>query len=217
MYCQGASLLLLALFAAVVTSQNIACRNARFDLSDNRPCANAVMNMNTANHGNTSINRNDLNIYCSPDCRALNNRVVRVCSDPNSPMANGGDVTALMCSADGAVSCFNFIRSTQFRAAQATFEASTACKDDGLQTCSASCVTAIQNYLNVGGCCLAQALEFARQFNPHVTVIEDIVLACPAVNPPENTCQVIGQNRRSNGHIATGSALLIAAIILTVL
>ena len=117
MYRQRAAFLLLTLFVAVVASQDgdipQACFEASLALAANQPCFNAVAEIGNSFQANTApINREGLNVYCTRDCRNLNNRVLTACSDDteDNPMLDV-DVTELVCTFDGDVSCYEFLNS----------------------------------------------------------------------------------------------------------
>ena len=45
---------------------------------------------------------------------------------------------------------------------------------DPTQTCSPGCMMAVQNFINAGGCCFLESLEFADQFTgPNSTSTDD--------------------------------------------
>ena len=75
----------------------LACVDARVALAANQPCFNAVRDLDINNY--TIINREELDVYCSPDCRNLNDRVLTTCSDPDNPQANA-DITEIVCPTD---------------------------------------------------------------------------------------------------------------------
>ena len=191
MYC-GYVLLTLSLFAAcsVVTSQSDACISASFALAANQPCADAVTSigdlLSAGDNVTTMISTEDLDAYCTPDCRSLNNALLASCIDGDNPLENV-DITEFICTTDDGVSCLDITRSSEFTATQETFQASVsaACSNEtDTQTCSPNCTMAVQGYINAGGCCLIESLEFADQFVQGANILELVLSACPGVNPP---------------------------------
>ena len=197
-------LLILALFAvcSVVSSQSDACVSASLALAANQPCADAVTSigelLSAGDNVTTMISMAQLDAYCTPDCRNLNNALLDSCIEGDNPLENV-DITEFVCTTDGGVSCLDVTRSSEFTTMQETFQASVsaACSNEtDEQTCSPNCTMAVQNYITASGCCLIASLEFADQFVQGGNILELVLSACPGVNPPESTCQVIG---RDNG------------------
>ena len=150
--------------------------------------------MSAGDNVTTMISTEDLDAYCTPDCRSLNNALLASCIDGDNPLENV-DITEFICTTDDGVSCLDITRSSEFTATQETFQASisAACSNEtDTQTCSPNCTMAVQDYINAGGCCLIESLEFADQFVQGANILELVLSACPGVNPPESTCQVIG-------------------------
>ena len=216
--------LLLTLFAAIVASQsgdNAQCFEAALALAANRPCANAVEVIAESVDTNSSANTNNiisievLNAYCTPNCRALNNRVLTACSGLTV------DTTQLYCTVYGGVSCYDVVTAFTDGMEDEVLEAEIACSAEGPtdagQTCSPGCIMAVQNFINAGGCCFVETLEIADQITPNETsaadIVEEILSACPGVNRLENTCQVIIGSGGQGGPIASRNILLIGAII----
>ena len=225
------ALLFLTLFAAVVTSQENtqACTDAELALAVNQPCLSAFTNVSQSIETNTTISIEELTDYCSPECRTLTRQVLAACTESNSPLANL-DINPFVCTIDGDVSCFDFIRSSQFTAVLDAFEASRNVVCDSIsdgQTCSPECETKIQDFVNAGGCCLVETLQFAGQIIADADFFDTVSSTCPFVNLPEGSCGVIGEgnngdhnnggNNGGNGLVISGNVLLIAAIIVTVL
>ena len=212
---QGAVLLLLALFAAVVTSQQDtqACNDATRALANNRPCATAFLNIGDSVQDNdATINRGDLNAFCSSSCRGLAAVILTACSDSDNGTLFSAGLFDFVCTVDGDVSCFDSITS-QFSAMEDTLDAAVdaACNETNTETCSPACAMAVQNYVNAGGCCLVESLEFANQFIEDIDIIETIMSVCSVTLP--GGCQMIGA---ANGVVASVSVLLISIIIATV-
>ena len=219
MYCR---LLLLTLFAAIVASQSgddDECFNAALALAANRTCADAVevIGESVNSSANTNINIEALNAYCTPSCRALNNRLLTACSGLTI------DTTQLYCTVDGGVSCYDVVtRFTDMQNAALQAAISTACAvspTDPAETCSPGCTMAVQNFINAGGCCFVETLDFAGQFVPNSDIVGTILSVCSGVNRPENTCEVItgstgqGGAPGSAGLMASGNILVMAAVI----
>ena len=214
--------LLLTLFAAIVASQSdddAECSDAALALSANRPCANAVVVLAEYLETNTTINIEVLNAtaYCTPSCRALNNRVVAACSGLTVV-----DYTQLYCTVYEGVSCYDVVTTftddrsgmqDEILQAQVECAIETPTGTDAGQTCSPGCTMALQNFINAGGCCFLETLEFVDQLpaGPNETSTDTVGLilsACPGVNRLENTCEVI---TGSAGDQGGGSAALVAA------
>ena len=217
MYCR---FLLLSLFAAVVTSQNgddDECFDAARALAANGPCANAVRVIGDAADTNSSaINIGVLNAYCTPSCRALNNAVLSACANLSI------DTTQLYCTVDGDMSCYDVVTTftdTQGAALQA--EISSACSEsptDPTEMCTPGCTMAVQNFLDAGGCCFVETLDFVDQFVPDANIVGTILSACPGVSRPQDTCEVItggggGEPGGSAGLMTSGIMLIITATI----
>ena len=197
MYCR-CFFLLLTLFAAIVASQSgddAQCFEAALALAANRPCANAgeviAESVDTNSSANTNISIEVLNAYCTPNCRALNNRVLTACSGLTV------DITQLYCTVHGGVSCYDVVTAFTDGMQDGVLEAQVACAIEGPtdagQTCSPGCTMAIQNFINAGGCCFVETLETVDQLTPNqpnatsADIVGLILSACPGVNRLENT------------------------------
>ena len=206
-------LLLLTIFAAVATSQTTqACRDAGNALGANERCVNASFAVRDLVADDIAITTQELNTYCSPDCRVLTNRVLFECSDPDSSIRDV-NINEFLCAHNGNESCFEVIRSPRYTAATAVVRSSNACRhEDGAQMCSPECVMQLQTLVNVGGCCVVELLEFASQLVDDDLM--DIISICASSFPQVTPCEIIGSG--ANVLKAYGIHHLLFPVIITV-
>ena len=212
MYCRSVFVLLMSLFAAVVTSQNTpACNDAATALSANQPCFNAATALVNALSLNTSVTSGvDLNVYCVQSCISLVNPVLSACrsDDPGVIAA----LNQFICTADSdGMSCYDFLFSARFAALQNDLERT--CSDDapGEQTCSSACQTTFQNSIIDGGCCVAELLEYSSQIRIADMREESVLARCRVDLSRGGTCTEIGGG--ATGLKAFGTVLMFAIII----
>ena len=159
-----------------------------------------------------------LNTYCSPSCRALSARILSACSDLGIV-----DTTQLFCTAYEGMSCYDvantFIDSMQDEILEAEIECGIESPTDSAQTCSPRCMTAVQNFLDAGGCCFVEVLEFGYlQLNDAISAerIVGLLSACPDLNnQTQSSCEVIIGSGGQAGSMSSAGVgnILIAAII----
>ena len=166
--------LLLALFATVVTSQlSQECRDAANALAANERCLNSFHAVDDSISDRTDISIQELNTFCSLDCRDLSSRVVFECqSDADGMPLRELEVDAfkeILCASNGEESCYDFFvrPPPEFLAATGALNSSRdrVCsgQEDDAQTCSPNCIIALQNLVNVGGCCVVEFFELASR------------------------------------------------------
>ena len=214
MYCRSV-LLLLSLFAAVVTSQNTqACTDAQNALAANQPCFNASSAVLNFLGVNTSIGDEvDLNVYCAADCRNLANRAIIACADGDNVDAVSAfaSLTRLICATDADnVNCFDFLGSPQFQALTDAADMFRACPDEipPGQMCPSACQTAVQNFVIDGGCCTVLLFDIGSEIAGDEL---NILGQCPIDLSRGGTCTEIGGG--ATGLKAIGNILLFAIII----
>ena len=182
------------MFAAVATSQTTqACRDAENALRANERCIDAFLAIGDYLADNATITTpQELNTYCSPDCRVLSNRVYFECTDPGSSLRDTlVNINEFLCAHNGNESCFEATRSPRYTVEAAAVRSSNACRhEDGAQMCSPECVMQLQNLMNFGGCCIVELLEFTSQLVDDD--IMDIVSICASSFPQVAPCEIIG-------------------------
>ena len=233
MYCRY-SLLLLTLFAVTVncsvTSQDSddpQCDAAARALVANRLCATAFELLDDHIDSNTPITMEILNVYCSPSCRPLNTRLLSACSDSGTD-----DATQLICTAYEGMSCYDVVATllaAESSVERDIFELEIECDIESptgsAQTCSPGCMTAVQNFLDAGGCCFVEALGFGEQSQldsddaASAERIVGLLSACPDFNNrTQSSCEVIigsGGQAGSMSSAAVGNILIAAIIVVS--
>ena len=205
MYCR----VVLLLLTSIATSQT-ACDRANIALLSNEACYNAFRDVAVAvRDDDATINLEDLNAYCTPECRGLLSAVTAVCGDdPGSTPI--GAINSFICTTDGDVSCYDFITSSPFSNFSDAVRASGDCEDDitAREMCSPGCQAAFQNYIIDGGCCVSESLEFAARLAGES--LDELLAYCPVDLSRGGTCTEIGG---ANGLKAFGSVVLFAVFI----
>ena len=207
MYCRVV-LLLLTSFITIVTSQT-ACDRANMAVSSNQACYNAFRDVVAAiRNDDATISLEDLNAYCTPECRGLFSALTVCDDDPGSTPI--GAINSFICTTDGDVSCYDFITSSPFSNFSDAVRAPGDCEDDitAREMCSPGCQAAFQNYIIEGGCCVAESLEFAAQLAGES--LDELLTNCPVDLSRGGTCTEIGG---ANEFKAFGSVVLFAVFI----
>ena len=207
MYCLPLGLLLTLFIATAVNCQS--CESARRALTSNQTCVQAFSEIRDAIDAERSINQRQLNAYCQPGCRNLVNAVITCDNDPDAEL--GLRSNQFICTTENGMSCYDLISSGRFDQMANAFEASGACNEillDG-QMCSSTCRTAFQNFVNDGGCCVAEVFEFASQFADEDLM--ETLRQCPIDLSQAGTCVEIGGG--ASGLKAFVSVLLLAVTL----
>ena len=214
MYCRSV-VVLLSLFAAVVTSQdNQACTDAQNALLANQPCFNALSGVRNAIDVNSNITLGDggvdLNVYCAADCRNLVNQQAMACDvgDDSIGAAAFLGLTQFICTTDtdNNVNCLDFIDSPQFEALNNDFTESGVCPDEipAGQMCSSACQTALQNFVIDSGCCINMLLG-ALRLDPDAMINGLLLSQCPVdISQDHGTCIEIGAGETGAGETGAG-------------
>ena len=193
--------LLLALFATVVTSQRSQeCLDAANALAANERCLNSFLAVTDSISDRTDISIQELNTFCSLDCRDLSSRAVFECqSDANDIPLRELEVDAfkeILCASNGEESCYDFaVRPPpEFLAARDALNSSRVCsrQEDDAQTCSPDCIIALQNLVNVGGCCVVELFELASQLLAMDEIASICILQSNLPEVLETPCQILG-------------------------
>ena len=218
--------LLLALFATLVTSQrrpvSQECRDASNALEANERCLNSYLAVVDSFSDRTDRNiLQDLNTFCSLDCRGLNSRVITECSDTDNPLTEV-DVEEIICAYNGEESCYSFGINPppEYLAAAAAVNSSRMCSrlEDDAQTCSPDCIMALQNLVNIGGCCVVELFSSQRFAEAVMAADREIASICVRQSNLteilDTPCQILGSG--VNGLTAHGNIiylLLLAGIV----
>ena len=215
--------LLLALFATVVTSQRSQeCLDAVNALAANERCSNSFLAVTDSISDRTDISIQELNTFCSLDCRDLSSRGVFECqSDANDIPLRELEVDAfkeILCASNGEESCYDFaVRPPpEYLAARDALNSSRVCsrQEDDAQTCSPDCIIALQNLVNVGGCCVVEFFELASTLlGMEREIVSTCILQSNLPEVLETPCQILGSG--VSGPTVHGNIylLLLAAII----